>query len=64
MLFRSEKLNRMLETIKEDVMWPGHKDNMANDFNYMLESMSSVHTSLGKFKGLFESKSKPANREK
>lgn len=55
----SEKLNRVLEAIKEDVKWPGHKDNMNNDFNYMIESMSSVHTSLDKLKGLFDSKPKP-----
>lgn len=54
----SEKLNRMLETIKEDVMWPGHKENLSNDFNYMLESMTSVHASLDKFKGLFEASAK------
>lgn len=59
----SEKLNRVLEVIKEDVMWPGHKENMSNDFNYMLESMSSVHASLDKFKGLFESKAKSAASE-
>ncbi|MGR4973004.1 hypothetical protein ACIPQ1_09110 [Pseudomonas sp. LARHCG127] len=56
----SEKLNRVLEVIKEDVMWPGHKENMNNDFNYMIESMNSVHASLDKFKGLFDSKPKPA----
>lgn len=54
----TEKLNRVLEAIKEDVMWPGHKENMGNDFNYMLESMTSIHASLDKFKGLFESKAK------
>ncbi|MNB90759.1 hypothetical protein D3C76_411810 [compost metagenome] len=56
----SEKLNRVLEAIKEDVMWPGHKDNMNNDFNYMIESMSAVHASLDKIKGIFDSKSKRA----
>jgi hypothetical protein len=54
----TEKLNRVLEVIKEDVMWPGHKENMGNDFNYMLESMTSIHASLDKFKGIFESKGK------
>jgi hypothetical protein len=56
----SEKLNRVLEALKEDVSWPGHKDNMGNDFNYMLESMSSIHTSVDKLKGLFDSKPKPS----
>jgi len=55
----SEKLNRVLEAIKEDVKWPGHKDNMSNDFNYMVESMNSVHTSLDKLKGVFDTKPKP-----
>jgi hypothetical protein len=59
----SEKLSRVLEVIKEDVMWPGHKDNVSNDFNYMLETMNSVHTSLDKFKGLFDSKTKLAGAE-
>jgi hypothetical protein len=59
----SEKLSRVLEAIKEDVMWPGHKDNLSNDFNYMLETMSSVHTSLDKLKGLFDSKTKPAGAD-
>lgn len=56
----SEKLNRVLEALKEDVSWPGHKDNMGNDFNYMLESMNSIHTSVDKLKGLFDSKTKPS----
>jgi hypothetical protein len=60
----SEKLNRVLETIKEDVMWPEHKENLANDFNYMLESMSSVHASLDKLKGVFESKAEPGKGKK
>jgi hypothetical protein len=55
----SSKLSCVLEAIKEDVMWPGHKENVSNDFNYMLESMSSVHASLDKLKGLFDSKAKP-----
>ena len=59
----SEKLNRMLETIKEDVMWPGHKENMGNDFNYMIESMKTAHASLDKIKGLFESKTKPVDKK-
>lgn len=54
----SEKLNHVLEAIKEDVMWPGHKENIGNDFNYMLESMNSIHVSLDKLKGVFQSKSR------
>jgi hypothetical protein len=56
----SEKLNRVLEALKEDVSWPKHKDNIGNDFNYMLESMGSVLASVDKLKGLFDSKTKPA----
>lgn len=54
----SEKLDRVLEAIKQDVMWPEHKENLGNDFNYMVESMSSIHTSLDKLKQVFESKVK------
>lgn len=55
----SKKLDRVLEAIKQDVMWPEHKENLSNDFNYMIESMSSIHTSVDKLKQVFESKAKP-----
>ncbi|SDO97215.1 hypothetical protein SAMN04489798_4334 [Pseudomonas arsenicoxydans] len=59
----SEKLNRVLEALKQDVSWPGHKDNMNNDFNYIVESMNTVHASLDKVKGLFDSKARSAPSE-
>ncbi len=53
-----EKLSRILEVLKEDVMWPAHKDNVSNDFNYMLQSVSAAHSSLDKLKSLFDTSPK------
>jgi hypothetical protein len=52
------KLSRMLEVLKEDVMWPAHRENVNNDFNYMLQSVSAAHASLDKLKGLLDTNSK------
>lgn len=46
--------NQMSEILKEDVKWPTYKGASANDFNYMVESMSSAHMTLGKLKDLFQ----------
>ncbi|AZE15717.1 hypothetical protein C4K09_1237 [Pseudomonas chlororaphis subsp. aureofaciens] len=51
--------NQMAEILKEDVNWPTFKKSVANDFNYMIESMSAAHTSLDKMKDLFQPKKKP-----
>lgn len=50
--------NQMTESLKEDVNWPAYKGSVANDFNYMIESMGAAHTSMDKMKDLFQSKKK------
>jgi hypothetical protein len=48
--------DRMMEVLKEDVNWPTYKGSASNDFNYMIESMSTAHTSIEKFKNIFQQK--------
>ncbi|KTC36557.1 hypothetical protein AO260_15165 [Pseudomonas sp. ABAC21] len=48
--------DQMTAILKEDVKWPTYKAGVANDFNYMIESMSTAHTTLEKMKDLFQSK--------
>lgn len=49
---------QMAEVLKEDVNWPTYKGNVANDFNYMIESMGAAHTSMEKVKDIFQPKKK------
>lgn len=52
-----EKIREQMTAIlKEDVKWPTYKSGAANDFNYMVESMSAAHTTLEKMKDLFQPK--------
>lgn len=61
----AEKIrNQMAEILKEDVGWPTNKDGRANDFNYMIESMSAVHTSFDKMKGVFRPEKKDKSQAK
>lgn len=50
--------NKMTEILKEDVGWPDYKRGVANDFNYMVESMGVAHATMEKIRGVFESKKK------
>ncbi|WP_143522386.1 hypothetical protein [Pseudomonas sp. 2822-17] len=60
-----EKIREQITAIlKEDVKWPTYKSGAANDFNYMVESMSTAHTTLEKMKDLFQpKKAKPESKE-
>lgn len=49
---------QMAEVLKEDVNWPTYKGGVANDFNYMIESMGVAHTSMEKMKDIFQQKQK------
>lgn len=51
-------LKSLLEVLKEDAQWPTHKDNLTNDFNYMIESVNSMNSTIDKLKGAFNSKGK------
>jgi hypothetical protein len=53
-LARSE----LLKVVSQEIKWPELKDINANDFNYMIEAMGSMHTSFEKLKGVFQSSSK------
>lgn len=53
---------QMAEVIKEDVNWPAYKGGVANDFNYMVESMGAAHTSMEKVKGMFQPKKKAKSK--
>ncbi|NWF16990.1 hypothetical protein HX785_25145 [Pseudomonas reactans] len=53
---------QMTEFLKVDVGWPTHKDGTANDFNYMVESMSAAYATLDKMKGVFNSKKKSQSK--
>ncbi|MVV51892.1 hypothetical protein EJA72_27165 [Pseudomonas sp. PB120] len=48
--------DKMTEILKEDAGWPTYKGGVANDFNYMIESMGVVHTTMEKMRGVFQSK--------
>ncbi|NKI46480.1 hypothetical protein HFV06_09085 [Pseudomonas fluorescens] len=54
--------NQMTDVLKVDVGWPTHKDGTANDFNYMVESMSAAHATLDKMKGMFNPKKKSKSK--
>ena len=53
-LARSE----LLRVLSQEIKWPELKDINANDFNYMIEAMGSMHTSFEKLKGVFQSSAK------
>lgn len=55
---------QMTEILKEDVNWPTYKGGMANDFNYMIESMGAAHTSMDKMKGIFQPDKKSKSKSK
>ena len=55
---------QMAEILKEDVNWPTYKGGMANDFNYMIESMRAAHTSMDKMKGVFQPDKKSKSKSK
>lgn len=46
--------DKVVTMLKEDVNWPAAKSAIDTDFNYMLESMGTAHTSIEKLKGLFQ----------
>lgn len=50
--------DQMTQILKEDVSWPTYKGGVANDFNYMAESMGAAHTSMEKMKDIFQPKKK------
>lgn len=47
---------RLLKLLSQEIKWPELKDVNANDFNYMLEAMGSMHTSFEKLKGIVQPK--------
>ncbi|HID9546704.1 TPA: hypothetical protein ACXI2A_001528 [Pseudomonas aeruginosa] len=51
----ARELSLILDVLKEDVNWPGHKENVKNDFNYMLQSMDAVYSSVDKVRSIFQS---------
>ena len=53
---------QMAEVLKEDVNWPTYKGSVANDFNYMIESMGAAHTSMEKVKDIFQPKKKAKSK--
>ena len=50
--------NELLRAMSLEIKWPDLKDVNANDFNYMIEAMGSMHTSFEKLKGVFKSETK------
>lgn len=49
---------KLLKLLSQDIKWPELKDVNANDFNYMLEAMGSMHTSFEKLKGVLHVKNR------
>ncbi len=56
--------NKMTEILKEDVKWPTYKGGVANDFNYMAESMGAALASVDKMKDVFQPKKKANSKAK
>lgn len=54
--------SQLVEILKEDVNWPTYKGAVANDFNYMVESMGAAHTSMEKMKDIFQPKKKAKSK--
>ncbi|MGA9700380.1 hypothetical protein [Pseudomonas sp.] len=48
--------SELLKVMSQEIKWPELKDINANDFNYMIEAMGSMHTSFEKMKGVFQTK--------
>jgi hypothetical protein len=48
--------SELLKVISLEIKWPELKDVNANDFNYMIEAMGSMHTSFEKLKGVFQTR--------
>lgn len=53
-----EAKSELLKLLQSEIKWPDLKDVNANDFNYMIEAMGSLHTSFDKLKGIFQHDSK------
>jgi len=51
---KQDACEKLVIMLQEDVNWPSPKSAIDSDFNYMLESMSSAHTSIEKLKGIFQ----------
>lgn len=45
---------QILKVLEEEVKWPEMKDVNSNDFNFMLESMSTFTSALEKLRGAFD----------
>lgn len=50
--------NELIKAVSLEIKWPELKDVNANDFNYMIEAMGSMHTSFEKLKGVFKTDTK------
>lgn len=46
----------LLKVLSQEIKWPDLKDINANDFNYMVEAMGTMHTSFEKLKGIVQPK--------
>lgn len=44
----------LIEILQKDVNWPSYKAGKDNDFNYMIETLGVMHTSLEKMKGFIQ----------
>jgi len=44
----------LMVALQKDVNWPSYKAGKENDFNYMIETLGVMHTSLEKMKGFFQ----------
>ncbi|HBN8510307.1 TPA: hypothetical protein L3715_003912 [Pseudomonas aeruginosa] len=51
----ARELSLVLDALKEDAHWPGHKENVKSDFNYILKSMDAVYSSVDKVRSIFQS---------
>ncbi|WP_409289505.1 hypothetical protein [Pseudomonas sp. KCJK8927] len=54
----SGSMERLFEVLQRDVNWPSYNAGKENDFNYMVESVGVMHSSMEKVKGLFQSPGK------
>lgn len=51
---REEARHQLLKVLEEEVKWPDLKDLNANDFNFMIETMTTFSTALEKLKGVVD----------
>jgi len=49
---REEARHQLLKVLEEEVKWPEFKDLNTNDFNFMIETMTTFSTALEKLKGV------------